>query len=103
MSIIIIDDDDDDDTSIIIIDDNNTRDEDEDEATMRQQRLQHQHQQQKSKVRQVLLALGNRLISAQVVLGEHVEHWRPYEAALRRFLPADSEMLIAMLPPSSSS
>jgi sensor c-di-GMP phosphodiesterase-like protein len=72
---------------------------DEDEVTMRQQRPQ--QEEEESKVRQVLLALGNRLISAQVVLGEHVEYWRRYEAVLRRFLPADCEMLIAMLPPSS--
>jgi hypothetical protein len=73
---------------------------DEDEATMRQQRPQ-QQEQEESKARQVLLALGNRLISAQVVLGEHVEHWRRYEAVLRRYLPVDCDMLIAMLPPSS--
>jgi hypothetical protein len=72
---------------------------DEDDATTRHQRP---HQEEESKVRQVLLALGNRL-SAQVVLGEHVWHWRPREAVLRRCLPADCEMLIAMLPPSSSS
>jgi hypothetical protein len=71
---------------------------DEDEATTRQQRPQ---QQDASKARQVLLALGNRLISAQVVLGEHVGHWRRYEAVLRRYLPVDCEMLIAMLPSSS--
>jgi hypothetical protein len=73
---------------------------DEDDATTRQQRPQ---QQEESKVTQVLLAMGNRLISAQVVLGEHVGHWRPYEAVLRRYLPADCEMLIAMLPPAPSS
>jgi hypothetical protein len=66
---------------------------DEDEATMRQQRPQ---QEEESKVRQVLLALGNRL-SSQVVLGEHVDRMR-----LRRYLPAECAMLIAMLPPSAS-
>jgi hypothetical protein len=71
----------------------------EDEATTRHQRPQ--QEEEESKARQVLLALGNRLISAQVVLGEHVEHWRRYEAVLRHFLPADCELLIAMLPPSS--
>jgi hypothetical protein len=50
----------------------------------------------------VLLALDNRIISAQVVLGEHAEHWRRHEAVLRRYLPADCAMLTAMLPPSSS-
>jgi hypothetical protein len=30
-----------------------------------------------------------------------VEHWQPHEAALRRYLPPDSEMLITMLSPSS--
>jgi hypothetical protein len=69
---------------------------DEDEATTRQRPRQ-------SKVTQVLLAMGNR-ISARV-LGEHVGRWRWQwcEAELQHFLPADCAMLIAMLPPSSSS
>jgi hypothetical protein len=48
-----------------------------------------------------LLALGN-LLSPQV-LGKHEWIWWPFEAELWRFLPANSMMLIAMLPPSSSS
>jgi hypothetical protein len=71
---------------------------DGDEA-MAPQQASHQHEQ-RSKVTQVLLALGNRL--SPQALGKHEWIWRPCEAELRRFLPANSMMLSAMLPPSSS-